>query len=154
MLAEEVRGKIEGILLERGFRLAPQNASVDDIDLVVLAAFGIGDPTTVHAGTAVFPWAGMVFAVPRTATTHLRWLSVGVVRPRDMANREPDGEIPWIWYATTFSAGTSGDLRRVVDFMLIPTFEWVGRNTGQQIHVTINEHDQRIRALRQARPDG
>lgn len=149
MLGQEVQRKIENLVMQRGFAPVDPSVARDSADLVVLAVFGIGEPTTQYTGTAILPLGNTLWSLPQTRTAHTRWLIVGVARPGDMAGVEQIQDVPWVWYANTYSAGSSGDLRRVIDYLLVPTFEWFGENTGSRLEVTLREHDARVRSLRE-----
>jgi hypothetical protein len=106
------------------------------------------DPTTEYSGTVVVPYGNMLFSRPSYSTIHSRWLTVGVAKPTDIAATDNIEEVPWVWFARTHSAGSSGDLRSVIDYLLVPTFEWFGNNTGSRMYITLREHDERVLRLR------
>lgn len=151
MLGAEVGAKIERLLSNAGYEIFSPVAPGDTADLVALAVFGIGDPETVYTGTAVLPLGGIIWSVPQTRTARLRWLIVAVARPEDLEGVANVNDVPWVWYSTTFSSGSSGDLRQVIDYLLVPTFEWLGQNTGQRVSTTVRADDPRVRALREDR---
>jgi hypothetical protein len=152
MLGPEVAAKIEQLLAQQGFRIVPAEHALDSAQLVVATVFGIGEPATISTGTAILPLGNMLWSVPQTRTSSVRWLIAAAAEPLALQNATDLASVSWNWYATTFSEGTSSDLRLVVDYMLVSTFERFGQNPGQRIEVNLRENDGRVRALRASAP--
>jgi hypothetical protein len=53
-----------------------------------------------------------------------------------------------VWRATTLSTRTSSDLRPAIDYLLVPTFEYFGEDTGKQVRQVLSARDKRVTALR------
>lgn len=145
-LGTEIEGKIERLLEARGFRIAP-GSDPDSVDVVVLAAFGAGQPPKGSGGAAVVQLGNLLPSVPEDRAGQARWLIVAAARPSDLESTAGVGHMPWLWYATTFSSVTNGQLDQVIDYLLVPTFEWFGRNTGSRVDTPIQQRDPRVRAL-------
>ena len=146
MLATEVERKLSFLLSERGYRVVSDQASAD---YALLAVFGIGEPTTEYLGTVMMPVGGMLMSVPRSRTTHLRWMVIGAVDAETAAAYQAGDQIDWSWFAEVYSAGSSNDLRSVVDFVLVEAIELFPRCTGRAVAATVNESDRRVRELRE-----
>jgi len=146
-LGPEVKGKIERLLKERGYEVVRPMGPADTVDLVLLAVFGVGDPSGSYAGTAVAPLVDMLKSAPAGAAAQARWLIVAVARPRDLGPEVRMEGVPWVWRATTYSTDAHGDLAHTIDYLLVPTFEWFGRSTGERVGTRIEQYDPRVRAL-------
>lgn len=146
-LGPEVEGKIERLLKERGFQIVQPSSDSDTVDLVVLAAFGSGEPTTGAGGTAVVQLSNLLPRVPRARVGQNRWLIVAVARPSALTGGAGVQAVPWLWYATTFADVANGSLAQVIDYLLVPTFEWWGKTTGSRISTPIEQYDPRVRVL-------
>lgn len=165
LLDEEVRAKVEVLLEEREFKIV----SFDVAEYIVMATYAIGDPrqvsvvnpvwvpgttTTVSTpaqGTvATATTTGRVGYVRGTANVNDRYLTIAAVHKERIQDWSPDdGAVPWSWFCQTFSSGSSSDLRKVLDYMLVPTIEQFGRNTGGRVQVTLQENDRRVLRLRE-----
>lgn len=145
LFAQEVKQKLEWLLCERGLRIVPP----DSADLHVFNVFGIGAPQTVSTGGVVLPLRNMLAFVPTSATTYYRWLAIGV-KP---ALRSPEStlggaSLGWAWLSTAASEGSSGDLRQVIDFMMIATLQVFPSSTGRRTQIEMSDSDRRIKRLR------
>lgn len=145
-LGPEVEAKIQRLLADRGFQIVEPLSEGDSVDLVVLAAFGAGQPPAA-GGTGVVQLGSMLPAAPKGQPWQNRWLIVAVARPSDLEGGPGVEAVPWLWYATTYSDGVRGDLGRTIDYLLVPTFEWLGRTTGSRVSTRIEQYDPRVRAL-------
>ena len=61
--------------------------------------------------------------------------------------RESDRE-QVIWQGETLSTGSASDLRQAIDYLLVATFKYFGRDTGKCVHVTLPVGDKEVRELR------
>jgi hypothetical protein len=146
-LGPEVKAKIERLVAQRGFQVVEQRSAGDSVDLVVLAAFGVGQPPTGSAGTAIVQLGSLLPAPPKDRAWQNHWLIVAVARPSDLEHDTGLQAVPWLWYATTFSDVARGNPGQVIDYLLVPTFEWFGKTTGSRISTPIEQYDPRVRAL-------
>ncbi|MEJ2679136.1 MAG: hypothetical protein P8174_08690 [Gemmatimonadota bacterium] len=146
-LGPEVEGKIERLLKDRGFQVVQPRSDSDTVDLVVLAVFGNGEPTAGAGGTAVVQLSNLLPRVPRARAAQNRWLIVAVARPSALSGGSGVQAVPWLWYATTYADVANGSLAQVIDYLLVPTFEWWGRTTGSRISAPIEQYDPRVRVL-------
>lgn len=146
-LGPEVKTKIERLVEEHGFRVVEPSSDRDSVDLVVLAAFGMGSPPTGPAGATIVQLGSLLPSVPKSRAWQNRWLIVAVARPADLQDTSGLQPVPWLWYATTFTDVTRGDLGQTIDYLLVPTFEWFGRTTGSRVTTRIEQYDPRVRAL-------
>ena len=145
LLDQEVQGKIGQLMMDRDFSIVP----AEEAEYLILALFGIGDPQTVSTGGVVLPVGNMLAYVPRSATTYFRWLLIGVAEAEQFRTQDlTTTQIPWLWLGQTSSAGSSDDLRHVIDYLLVPTFETFGQSTARRIEVTLKEDDERVNRLR------
>lgn len=145
-LGPEVKAKIQRLLKERGFQVVEPQSDRDTVDLVVLAAFGAGQPPARGGGTGV-QLGSLLPAVPKDRAGQNRWLIVAVARPSDLENTSGLQAVPWLWYATTFTDVAKAGVGPMIDYLLVPTFEWFGRTTGSRVSTPIEQYDPRVRAL-------
>ena len=144
LLAAEVKAKIERLLQSRGF----SPSSVDSADLVLLNVFGIGTPQEIATGAVALPLGNMIAYVPTSTISYFRWLMIGVAPAAQygVAGLEFK-DVDWSWVAEVTSSGSSGDLRTVIDYMLVAAFESFGYSTGRRVQVTLPRNDPRVRVL-------
>ena len=165
LFEREVRAKIERALAAAGYRVTP----AVDAEYLVFASYGVGAPRQEGTLTAVYrpgttstirdekgditatvTSSGSFAQVPTTHTERDRWLIIGVANAADVQKGRPSGApFPWVWQGETISAGASTDLRYVIDYLIIPTIEWFGRNTHRAVKFSIKESDRRARHVRQ-----
>jgi hypothetical protein len=146
LFAVEVQRKIELLLCARGLRVT----SPDSADFVIYNVFGIDDPSTQSTGGVVVPLQGMVVYRPTSVTTFTRWMGIGLAPA--IAMQYPasfqDGSA-WAWVSTGTSTGSSGDLRHIVDYLLVALLNSFPSGTAQRLRYDIGLDDNRILALRQ-----
>jgi hypothetical protein len=76
-------------------------------------------------------------------------------RTRWVSSTREDGTGAVVWTATTQSEGSSSDLRKVIDGMLLTAFKYFGQDTGEQKdrQVLIDSSDaEDLRARAASRP--
>jgi hypothetical protein len=86
--------------------------------------------------------------VPEQYTVFTRYLSVALVK-LDPPTENPDAALtgPTVWQCDAVSPGDSGDLRWVVNYLLVAVFDEFGADTGRQVRVTLGAQDERVRRL-------
>jgi hypothetical protein len=156
LLEREVADRIAALLAERGYT----QSTVADADFYLVFGYGIG-PGPLH--TAVLPvyhpggvatvygdvnatvqLPGSWSYVPYTVATNTRVLTIRVADgPRFRDTRQ----VETVWAADTVSTGKSGDLRNVLNYMLVATFDYFGGNTGRAIQLELSTEDDRVRRL-------
>ncbi|MBI5866549.1 MAG: hypothetical protein HZB38_18950 [Planctomycetes bacterium] len=169
LLEREVGRKIEVLLRQRGYTIKP----VGEANHVLFAYFAIDSGNTVSGTRNVYVPGGTAYTNVytstgqwATATTQLpgrteqrsysytfftRYLGTTLYdHKRFVASTAEKKDDAVVWRATTTSAGGSSDLRSVIDFLLVATFEHFGSDTGKQVRETLGEGDKRVKALRQS----
>lgn len=145
LFASEVKAKIESLLRAAGYRIA----SIDSADFVLLNAYGIGAPQTVSTGGVVIPLRNMIVYTPTSSTAYFRWLLLAVAPVASLRAAAATGAaVEWSWVGAVTSSGSSGDLRLVIDPLLVAAFEHFPTSTGRQVEFTLSERDARIKLLR------
>ncbi len=169
LLAREVTTKVEVLLEENGYEIRPVGEA--RYALVVYFSINSGERVSgersvyVPGGTAYTDiytssgqWATATTQLPgRTErrsysyTVYTRYLQMSLYDHDRYVAEQSDGKDSAIaWSANTVSAGSSSDLRSVVDYLLVATFEHFGSDTGKQVSQTIFKGDSRVKALRDA----
>jgi hypothetical protein len=158
LLETEVKGKITKLLETRGYSVT----TFEKADYYLFFGYGMGEPRSVNTiapdyysgfgwgvgygrggwggwgGPAVsigVPWGG--YAVD-SATLYDRWLLLTVVE--GPAYRTQKISRP-VWVGEARSAGTSSDLRLVLNYLLVADFKEFGKNTGQAVTVEIEANN-------------
>jgi hypothetical protein len=165
-LEAEVGRKIESILAEKGYSVA----SALDCDYVLSAFFAIDDGHTAVGARPVFhpggtattnvytsrgDWAtattnlpGTTSYAPYSYTYYTRYLGATLYERASWTSTQGPNPETAVWSSHVFSSGRSHDLRSVVDYLLVATFDWFGRDSGKQISRSFAERDGRVKALR------
>ena len=103
-----------------------------------------------HLDSTVLYSSKGVTSRPYSYTSFTRYLGVNLYeKGRWLASEVDDLADAIVWRATTTSAGSSADLRSVVDYLLVTTFDHFGKDTGKRIRKTLYEGDNRVRQLRE-----
>ncbi len=167
LLEAEVKRKIERLVRARGF----DTAGVDEADYILSAFFAIdagnaktgatpvyqgGGVSTTRIYTSTGQWAtgttyhpGTTSYVPYSYTQFTRFLGISVYeKQRWLASTEEDLSDAIVWRAATTSGGSSSDLRSVIDYLLVETFDYFGQDTGERKQRTLSHNDKRVRELR------
>ncbi len=167
LLEAEVKRKIERLVRGRGFEVA----GVDEADYILSAFFAIdagntkagatpvyqgGGVSTTRVYTSTGQWAtgttfhpGTTSYVPYSYTQFTRFLGISVYeKQRWVASTKEDLSDAIVWRATTTSGGSSSDLRSVIDYLLVETFDYFGQDTGERKRKTLRQNDKRVRELR------
>jgi len=115
-----------------------------------------GGTSTTYIYTNTGQWAtgttyqpGTTSYVPYSYTYFTRFLGISLYeKQRWLASEQDDLGDAIVWRATTTSAGRSSDLRSVVDYLLVTTFDHFGEDTGKRKRKTLFQGDSRVRQLR------
>lgn len=160
----EVKGKIEKMLTNRGYRIAaPEKAGYlltygysispgfrssmatsygPPQTLVTSVPDGKGGVTTRAVTTP-----GPASLAPMITTEYTRQLTIKVA---DAAHRRGDNKEPVVWVGETHSIDPSSDLRHDIDYLLVATFRYFGQDTGKQVRVNLSLNDPEVLELRGA----
>ncbi len=163
LLEKEIADKIKRLLAQKGFSLTAK-AKADYI-----LAFGyslIQEPPEMHFWLQHQPgryeqlevfkddkgrsyWRtiyapGRQVYVPQTKIAFTRALSLRVIEARV---ERASGEARVVWAADTHSRGTDKDLRTVINYLLIGTFEHFGQDTGRLVPQKVPRTDPRLELL-------
>lgn len=173
LLEKEVGRKIEVLLRQRGYAIKP----VGEANHVLFAYFAIDSGNTVsgtynayvpggtaytNVYTSTGQWASATTWLPgRTEqrsysyTFFTRFLGATLYdHKRFVASTAEKKDDAVVWRATTTSAGSSSDLRWVIDYLLVATFEHFGADTGKQVRETLSKGDKRVKILRESAQAG
>jgi hypothetical protein len=161
ILEKEVRGKIETLLKEEGFTVEP----IQDADYIILVSYGIDNagtrtvsmPIYSPGGTATVStydsygysysfvqMPGSTNYVPISRRQHFRWLDINVLdgqKFRKSQNTEP------VWIQEIRSTGSSSDLRNVINYLLVASFQYFGIDTKNQKKVELFRGDSRVKKI-------
>ncbi len=79
----------------------------------------------------------------------IRGAPEGEAEAEEEAGRPPDESLAdaTVWRCVTLSAGTTSDLRWIVNHMLLATFDRFGEDTSKQLRVAIPKDDERVTLL-------
>ncbi len=162
LLEKEIAGKINKLLSQQGYPLAPY----DQAQYYLFFGYGIGKESNLEVampdvsygfgigggsgsywrGGGPYFWGGPFFTFyPPPDPVYDRWLLLNVV---DGKYYREKGEFRTVWVGEARSTGTSGDLRSTVDYLLLADFQQFGRNTGKAIGVQINQEAPQVQGLR------
>lgn len=175
LLEMEVAAKVRALVIREGFEVADQCES----DYVLRTFFTIDNGhtetgvrpvyspggtsySTVHTGSGQYATVttqnpGTTTYVPYAETYFVRYLKMELYKKDQLEaclaaqkdEKEKDLSSAIVWSSTTTSAGSSSDLRSVIDYLLVVTFDYFGRDTGQRKSLSIYENDKRVSAMRQ-----
>jgi hypothetical protein len=163
LLEKEINGKIIKLLEVRGYSVT----TFEKADYCLVFAYGMGEPRSVGAaapdyfgsvgwgvgggygwgggwgGPAVsvgIPWGGFA----DSSTLYDRWLLIKVVEGSAYRAQKTS---PPVWVGEAHSAGTSSDLRQVLNYLLVADFKEFGKNTGKAVPVEINADNPEVYSL-------
>lgn len=163
LLEKEVASKIGKILQDKGFRLAAQDA-----DFHILFNYGIdrgplelGTIThrkpastknvyTYNSSTGKYDWVqvevpGSEKEESYSVQNYTRSLSIGII---DAARSIKTGKSEFAWMGETVSEGTSSDLRDVINYLLVATFDYLGQDTGKAVRVRLIRGNPRVKSIK------
>jgi hypothetical protein len=166
LLEKEINGKIVKLLEVRGYSVT----TLEKADYCLVFAYGMGEPRSVGAAAPDYfgsvgwgvgggygwgggwggwggpsvsvgiPWGGSA----DSATLYDRWLLIKVVEGSAYRAQKTS---PPVWVGEAHSAGTSSDLRQVLNYLLVADFKEFGKNTGKAVPVEINADNPEVYSL-------
>lgn len=157
---------VERKLQERGYK----KAEARDADLVIILAYGVDQGTTKAFAYSVPQYGTSNFsgsAFGSSGTTFFSGTSYGIVGSQtyagsyvehqrtliidviDIARYRKDGTIVSVWQGRINRTGSSGDLRRVMPYMIEAGFRHWGEDTKLGIRHVIFEDESAIVKLRE-----
>jgi len=153
ILEKEVGVKIEKLLAENGY-----NVSQDKADYFLRFSYGIDAGRTVTEAIPIhhpmfydeYPFSGFyghgyTTYMPYSEVIHTRWLVLRLYEGQAHGPAPTNAKPLWIGEVT--SAGTSSDLRELLNYMLVAAFEHFGQDTRRQISTAISPGDERVLRL-------
>jgi hypothetical protein len=163
LLEKEVASKIGKILQDKGFRLAAQ----DGADFHILFNYGIDrgplevgtithrEPAstknvyTYNYSTGKYDWVqvkvpGSEKEESYSVQNYTRSLSIGII---DAARSIKTGKPEFAWMGETVSEGASSDLRDVINYLLVATFDYLGQDTGKAARVRLIRGNPRVKKI-------
>jgi hypothetical protein len=159
---QEVRGKIETLLVKHGYRIAAQ----DQADYLLAFSYDISSGMRIGMTTAYGPPQTQVTSAPdgkggrifSTVTTpgaasvmptftemFTRRLTLKVIDSHSVRMNQPEKVV---WIGETLSAEPSSDLRHDIDYLLAAAFAYFGRDTGKQVNVRVGADNPDVVTLR------
>lgn len=126
LLEREVAGKIGRLLQSKGYTLT----YFQQADYAVGFGYGMGQaPADVSGYTDIFGKTHV-----SSSDQYRRWLGMRVL---DLKNGREQKKRIIVWECRSFSVGSSGDLRTVLDYLLDSCMKNFDVDTGRQITYTI-----------------
>lgn len=175
LLFQDVTRQLEVVLLSNGYIKASEPLSADaliflsyKIDApktkktsVVYPTYGqtgvssasttgsvttYGNYSTYQSSTAYMPTYGVTGTYQHTqeVTTYKRHLLLDAF---DAKKYFESKELLPIWKVSVESTGSSGDLRKVIPYMIYATKKYIGKNSGEMIYIDINHGNEEVMAL-------
>ena len=165
LLEKEVAARIAKLLEQHGYRLS----SPKDADFHILSRYGIDcgplrtgsiaikepdrhEPTYTYDSDSgawsfgVLTIPGQTRYVPYSVQHHTCWFSIRVI---DVRKSRESHKAEVVWAADTVSEGKSTDLRDVLNYILVATFEYFGLDTGKAVRIKLKPGDSRVRNLKE-----
>jgi hypothetical protein len=168
LLAKEINEKIEKILSAKGYLIT----DVDKSDYFLVFNFGVtssthtandlhyvpGEGTTKQGtvygsrGFAVGSYeetsrsSGYYTYIPREYTLYTKELSIWVYDAKLYRTSKQEDQL---WQGSAVTSDECGDLRQVLDYLLITALKHFGRSTGQNIQTQMGPKDEEVKALRE-----
>jgi len=162
LFEKEIKAKINKIIKGKGFL----SADLTGADFFCSFNYGVGagltrigslavpsPPITSSlvvsdqggtAQTAAATIPGPATYVPYAWTDYDRWLNIVILDARSSREAKKDRVV---WYGNILSSGSSRDLRRIINYLLVAAFAELGRDTKQGIVYDLKEDDERAAAL-------
>lgn len=101
--------------------------------------FASYNQTTQSSGTTVY--------IPQDYIYYIRTLQVSVFNVDRLQNHK--SELP-IWSGSAVSSGENGDLRTVIDYLLVSAFDHFGKSTGKIVQRSLKTEDEAVMRLRES----
>ena len=97
-----------------------------------------------YSGTTTYtPTYGITGRTTHTGsyTSYFRYI---VLDAFDLEQYKKSGKEVQLWKTTVTSSGSSGDLRRVFPLLVAASQDFIGKNTGQKLELSLYETDERV----------
>jgi hypothetical protein len=168
LLEKEIAAKINRLLGAHGYRVVPY----EQADYYLFFLYGVGPEAAAAAGPPVSvglgigvgggswrggggggfiglgaPYPYYPYAYP-AEPVYGRWLTLKVVEAKPYRQ---SGQARAVWVGESRSAGTSSDLREVINALLLAAFQQFGKNTGQAVKAEVGVEDPQYRELQGVR---
>jgi hypothetical protein len=165
LLEQEVKEKSGKILEKMGYRLT----SFENAQYFLLCAYGMGQgsPSVTMPDYSIGigigggygygpgyygrrsygfggPFFGGYYPGFTTERVYERWLILSVI---DAKHYRDKGEFRTLWVGEARSAGTSSDLREMINYLLVAAFEQFGKDTKKAVGVKLAPADPRVKDL-------
>lgn len=154
LLDQEIKKKVEAALILKGIEIT----EFENADYIISFSYALGSRKVTDMQAVYTPdgevatgfWDGVAKGmnstrmVPIEKTVFDRSLTVYAVDGKTLRAKE---EVDVRWLCETMSSGSGADIRILLTYMLVPTFDWFGRSTGQIIEVSMHEDDERAQFL-------
>lgn len=162
ILDREIRSKIEKLLLKYGYQIAAQNQA----RYILTFSYNINPGLRLGTTTLYSPPQSQIIPVPdgKGGTTFTAVMTPGTtsfvpsltgiftkhltLKVTDARSLVTGQKEKVVWVGDTLNTDESSDLRYDIDYLLVATFGYFGKNTGQQINVHIDRGNPDVKALR------
>lgn len=158
LLHNEVKRKTEKLVSSKGYNLV---STLDEADWLIAFDFGLANTKTSTGAIPITTSQTSSFSTfnsdgtltfgtytqpsttyyPYSETSYSHYLNAYVIDI--LASRKKDETII-AWQGDSFSSGNSSDLRLVLDFLLVTTFEHFGTDTKKQLKRTMSLNDPQV----------
>ena len=152
ILEKEIGMKIQKLLSEKGY-----TTDSDEADYYLLFDYGMSHGQNVthaypvyHAGVYYnYPYShgyrhGYTSYIPYSTVFYTRWLQLRLL---DSKAYKTNQKAKPLWIGEATSAGTSSDLRGLINYLLIAALEHFGQDTNKRVNVLFVEDDERLKLL-------
>jgi len=148
LLDDEVANKAKKALVMKGY--IPVD-SLSDAEYVLVFNYSIDTGKSITYSTSgydlnIYTGQFETNTDVNTTTQFTRRLLLGLFEVKDFSTSQRPKPI---WFGDIVSSGSSSDLRRVIDFLIISGFDHFGENTGEQKRHIVSPTDERIKKLNQ-----
>lgn len=161
LLEKEVAGKLVNMLKIKGCEVADPGVA----RYYMLYGYGIGQERTITSTMPVYTPGktatvtktgpsgtsystiqipGSTTYVPYAATVTDKWLYIRLVEGEDYRKEGKDNAV-WIGEASITSE--AGDIRELINYLIIGIYKYFGRNTGKTLSIDVEEDDPLIRRI-------
>ena len=164
ILEAEVKSKIERMLTEKGYRVVPYEKADMCLDFSysinsgrtvseVRPVYNPGDVETVQtfrsngrSSTSIVTLPGYTTYLPYSVTVYTSSLIMNVLDATSLRDRN---EKKILWIGENYVCSESPDLRNMINYLLVASFEHFGENTGKSVIMNLSEKDQRVKKISQ-----
>lgn len=150
LFVKEVKDKIEYLLSQRGYALNAEESRADYrlTFKVGVASHLVTDYSDYYFTTSgSYGWHRPAYSYSYFPTLEMLYDEMLTIKVFD---NKPVGtasaNVP-VWIGEAATSGYYANVREGIDYLLVGTFEYFGRNTKKQMELDINENDPRIKQL-------